>query len=110
MDGRGILVRDFYRRRAYAIFKCALEAMKRNYKFFAVQHQGWCATGARAHVTYGKYGRSNRCRNGKGGPWANDVYSITGKSSKVYLQPFSLKLNELSHSILSYFGHVQNYL
>ena len=101
MDGRGILVRDFYRRRAYAIFKCALEAMKRNYKFFAVQHQGWCATGPRAHVTYGKYGRSNRCRNGKGGPWANDVYSITGKSSKIYLQPFSLILKEISHGILN---------
>ncbi|XP_020631489.1 uncharacterized protein LOC110068454 [Orbicella faveolata] len=78
MDGRGILVRDFYRRRADAIFKCALEAMRRNYRFFAVQHQGWCATGPRAHMTFGKYGRSNRCRNGKGGPWANDVYSITG--------------------------------
>ena len=79
MDGRGILVRGYYRRRADAIFKCALEAMKRSYRYFAVQHQGWCATGPRAHVTYRRYGRSNRCRNGKGGPWANDVYSITGR-------------------------------
>ncbi|CAH3116452.1 unnamed protein product [Pocillopora meandrina] len=78
MDGRGILVRGYYRKRADAIFKCALEAMKRSYRYFAVQHQGWCATGPRAHVTYRRYGRSNRCRNGKGGPWANDVYSITG--------------------------------
>ena len=45
-----------------------------------MQHQGWCATGPRAHVTYRKYGRSNRCRNGKGGPWANDVYIISGKA------------------------------
>jgi len=51
----------------------------RGYKAFAVQHQGWCATGPRAHLTYRKYGRSNRCRNGKGGPWANDVYVVFGK-------------------------------
>ena len=31
-------------------------------------------------MTYRKYGRSNRCRNGKGGPWANDVYIISGKA------------------------------
>ena len=51
----------------------------RGYRAFAVQHQGWCATGPRAHLTYRKYGRSNRCRNGKGGPWANDVYVVAGK-------------------------------
>lgn len=79
MDGRGILVRGYYRKRKDAIFKCALEAMRRNYRSFAVQHQGWCATGPKAHLTFGKYGRSKRCRNGKGGPWANDVYTITGR-------------------------------
>ena len=78
MDGKDILVRDFYRRRLDAIKKCALVAARRGYKVFAVQHQGWCATGPRAHVTYRKYGPSRRCRNGKGGPWANDVYSISG--------------------------------
>ena len=51
----------------------------RGYRAFAVQHQGWCATGPKAHVTYRRYGRSNRCRNGKGGPWANDVYVVSGK-------------------------------
>ena len=78
MDGRSILVKDYYRRRADAILKCALVAMKHLWPVFAVQHQGWCATGVRAHMTYRKYGRSNRCRNGKGGPWANDVYRISG--------------------------------
>ena len=78
MDGRSILVKDYYRRRADAILKCALVAMKHRWPVFAVQHQGWCATGSRAHMTYRKYGRSNRCRNGKGGPWANDVYRISG--------------------------------
>ena len=78
MDGKDILVRNFYRRRLDAIKKCALVAARRGYQVFAVQHQGWCATGPRAHVTYRKYGPSRRCRNGKGGPWANDVYSISG--------------------------------
>ena len=48
---------------------------------FAVQHGGWCASTKRAHLTYGRYGRSNRCRNGKGGPWANDVYVLKGKQT-----------------------------
>ena len=78
MDGRDVLVRGFYRRRLYAIVKCAAAAKKRGYRAFAVQHQGWCATGPRAHVTYRKYGRSGKCRNGKGGPWANDVYFLSG--------------------------------
>ncbi|XP_020631488.1 uncharacterized protein LOC110068453 [Orbicella faveolata] len=82
MDGKDIVVRGFYRRRAAAIYKCFAAAARRGYRAFAVQHQGWCATGPRAHLTFRKYGRSNRCRNGKGGPWANDVYFISGKCRK----------------------------
>ena len=96
MDGRDVLVRGFYRRRLFAIVKCAAVAKKRGYRAFAVQHQGWCATGPRAHVTYRKYGRSTKCRNGKGGPWANDVYFLSGmylrKSgwSRMFLNQFSV--------------------
>ena len=79
VDGRYPIVRGYYRRRKEAIQKCGAVALMRGYRAFAVQHQGWCATGPRAHVTYKKYGRSNRCRNGKGGPWANDVYVVSGK-------------------------------
>lgn len=78
MDGRDILVRDFYRRRKDAIKKCALVAARYGYKVFSVQHQGWCAAGPKAHLTYWKYGPSRLCRNGKGGPWSNDVYSVSG--------------------------------
>ncbi|XP_015775212.1 PREDICTED: uncharacterized protein LOC107353382, partial [Acropora digitifera] len=78
MDGRNPLVTGYYRKRTDAILKCALVALRFGYRVFAVQHQGWCATGPRAHLTYRKYGRSNRCRNGKGGPWANDVYHVIG--------------------------------
>ena len=52
---------------------------------FAVQHQGWCASSRRAHLTYGRYGKSNRCRNGKGGPWANDVYVLRGEHKLFFL-------------------------
>ena len=47
---------------------------------FALQHGGWCAGSRTGHRTYARYGRSKRCRNGKGGPWANDVYVLRGES------------------------------
>ena len=78
LDGRSRFLRGNYQRRRYAIQKCSLEAAKRGYSVFGVQNGGWCASGPQAHRTFAKYGRSNRCRNGKGGPWANDVYRITG--------------------------------
>ena len=65
-----------YRSRRDAIERCAAACMKRNYKAFAVQHGGWCACSPYGHKTYAKYGKSNKCRGGKGGPWANDVYLI----------------------------------
>ena len=46
---------------------------------FAIQHQGWCASARFAYRTYRKYGTSSKCRNGKGGPWANSVYILRGK-------------------------------
>ena len=114
MDGRDVLVRGFYRRRLFAIVKCAAVAKKRGYRAFAVQHQGWCATGPRAHVTYRKYGRSTKCRNGKGGPWANDVYFLSGiylrKSGwgRMFLNQFSVLTRGLflknPETFRAYFG------
>ena len=80
MEGRSRLLKGHYRRRRDAIRKCALAAYRRGYRVFAVQHGGWCASAKRAHLTYGRYGRSNKCRNGKGGPWANDVYILKGRN------------------------------
>ena len=78
LEGRSRLLKGSYRRRKYAIRKCALAAQKRGFRVFAVQHGGWCAASRTGHLTYRRYGRSNRCRNGKGGPWANDVYVLRG--------------------------------
>ena len=43
---------------------------------FAVQNGGWCAAATNLNG-YRKYGKAGNCKNGKGGPWANDVYRIT---------------------------------
>ena len=43
---------------------------------FAVQNGGWCAAATNLNG-YRKYGKASNCKNGKGGPWANDVYRIT---------------------------------
>lgn len=85
LEGRSRLLKGHYRRRRYAIQKCAGAALRRGYRVFAIQHQGWCASARYAFRTYRKYGKSNRCRNGKGGPWANDVYRISGEVFRKYL-------------------------
>ena len=68
-----------------AIQKCAIFAKLQGYKVFAVQDGGQCRTSATAHNTYNKYGESQDCKSdGKGGPWANQVYRL--KEQKVKLQ------------------------
>ena len=114
MDGKDFLVRGYYRRRSDAIFKCFAAAARRGYRAFSVQHQGWCATGPRAHLTYRKYGRSNRCRNGKGGPWANDVYFIRGESTGIVAHDLSVLdltwLNLIWVKLRYIILHVMNWL
>ena len=78
MDGRSSLLRGNYKLRRNAIKLCALTAASQRYAVFGVQDGGWCASGPQAHRTFARYGKSNRCRNGKGGPWANDVYRVSG--------------------------------
>ena len=85
LEGRSRLLKGSYRRRRYARRKCALAAYKRGYRMFAIQHGGWCASARRAHLTYRRYGTSKRCRNGKGGPWANDVYVLRGMKTRLFV-------------------------
>nr|XP_039248870.1 uncharacterized protein LOC120326615 [Styela clava] len=78
-DGRFNTLRDTYKRRKDAVQKCAMVASSLGFKAFAVQNGGWCATGKNAHLTYSKYGPSSNCqKDGRGGSWANAVYSING--------------------------------
>ena len=92
LEGKSRLLKGSYRRRPYAIKKCALSAERRGYKVFAVQHGGWCAASRTAYRTYAKYGKSNRCRNGKGGPWANDVYFLKGRFTSTITPSLSMLL------------------
>ena len=76
IDGSDPRIRGNYQRRANAINKCYQVARERKMVLFAIQHGGWCAAAPNFNG-YKRYGSSNKCRGGKGGPWANDVYRIT---------------------------------
>ena len=66
-----------HKERKHSIQKCALFARMHGYKMFAVQDGGMCFTSSTAHKTYNKYGTSQDCKSdGKGGPWANQVYLL----------------------------------
>jgi len=65
-----------YTKRKDPIGKCADTAKELGYKVFALQNGGQCLTSKTADKTFGKYGRSNKCRNGVGGPLVSDVYSL----------------------------------
>lgn len=69
-----------YQTRRDSIEKCYKAAKKRGFHIFAVQNGGWCASSATAGKTFNKYGKSSACKSdGKGGPWANQVYYIKGE-------------------------------
>ena len=85
LEGKSKLLQGNYKRRKIAIRKCAMVAVNRGYNTFSVQDGGQCFSGPRAQYTFAKYGRSNRCRGGKGGPWANDVYRLTGAEPTLFI-------------------------
>jgi len=79
MERGDVLLRDSYSQRNHAIQKCAVAALTRGYKMFAIQDGGMCVGSPNAHKVYDKYGESQGCKNdGKGGAGANQVYNLTG--------------------------------
>ncbi|XP_068703602.1 uncharacterized protein [Montipora foliosa] len=79
LEGKDSILDGSYGARKNAIAKCAVAAMRKGYKMFAVQNGGWCAASATADQTFDKHGRSEACgSDGEGGPWANQVYVIKG--------------------------------
>ena len=76
IEGSDPRIRGNYVRRGDAINKCYQVARQRKMIIFAVQNGGWCAAATNLNG-YRKYGKAGNCKNGKGGPWANDVYRIT---------------------------------
>ena len=83
LEGKDKRLDGSYGSRKDAIEKCYAAAKEKGYKYFAVQHDGWCAASANAESRYKMYGKATNCKGGKGGGWANDVYVIEGKK---YLQ------------------------
>ena len=67
---------EHYKRRSNAVQKCFKAALSQGKTVFAIQDGGQCFSSNSAQVTYKKYGSSNECVQGKGGPMANDVYEI----------------------------------
>ena len=65
-----------FHRRKDPVSACAAAALRRRFKVFAVENGGECYSGRSAHRTYNRYGPTNRCRRGRGGPWAMDVYKF----------------------------------
>ena len=77
LEGQDANLDGNYKARNLAIEKCYQAAKKQGFQMFAVQNGGWCASCATAAKSYAKYGKSTACRSdGKGGPWANEVYYI----------------------------------
>jgi len=75
LEGTDPLITGPYQNRPDAIHACYQAARTQGMKIFGVQDGGHCQ-GDTNFNGYAKYGASNRCSGGKGGPWANDVYVI----------------------------------
>ena len=82
LDGADPSISDSYRTRSDAIEKCFRVARERGLVLFALQDGGWCV-GADNLNGYKKYGSSDKCKNGKGGDLANDVYRITNPGIQI---------------------------
>ena len=80
LEGKYDTLDGDYKKRENAIEKCFQVAVKRGFKYFAVQNGGQCFASEDAGPRYSMYGKADTCRDGKGASWANDVYIINGKS------------------------------
>ena len=80
LEGTDSVLDGAYSSRVNPIAKCAVAAMRKGYNMFAVQDGGWCAASSTVPQRFDKYGKSTACKgDGKGGPWANNVYVVNRK-------------------------------
>ena len=80
LTGSDIQLTGFYKQRQDPIAKCAAVAKSYGFQLFAIQNGGMCLSGPNAHDTYKIHGLAKNCKDGKGGPWASDVYIFNGKT------------------------------
>ncbi|CAH1249044.1 SCARF2 [Branchiostoma lanceolatum] len=77
LEGTDARLDGNFRFRENAIAKCYDVARSRGATVFALQSGGECFGSTDGHSTYNMYGPSTACEaDGKGGPWANEVYQI----------------------------------
>lgn len=56
---------------------CYKDVIKNGYTMFGLQYGGECWSGDKIEMTYSKYGEFQGCKDGTGGDWSNDVYSVS---------------------------------
>jgi len=83
LEGTSVYLRGGHNEREDPKQTCYKVASERGYRYFSMQDGGQCLAGPDAGTRYDMYGGSNKCRNGNGGPWANDVYVIDGLFSNI---------------------------
>lgn len=76
MEGKDVLLDGEPKTREDTQQKCARVALKNGHGYFAIQDGGSCLSSLKAQETYGKYGLSTDCQDGKGSLMASDVYEV----------------------------------
>ena len=81
LEGNCDMLDGHHQSRVEAIEKCYQCVLDKNFTIFALQGGGNCRADNKG--LYAKYGVSSACRgNGKGGPYANDVYKTISGTPK----------------------------
>uniref|UniRef100_A0A7M5X7V4 Uncharacterized protein n=1 Tax=Clytia hemisphaerica TaxID=252671 RepID=A0A7M5X7V4_9CNID len=85
MEGTDPKLSEPYKKRSDPVSTCSRVAQDRGYRVFAVQNGGACFSGPDGEQTYKRYGKSDGCKSGKGGPFANNVYKTFDDGSVIGL-------------------------
>lgn len=87
---------------ANSVQNCANEAAQRNFAVFAVQNRRECWSSPNGEDTYDRYGTTDRCNDGVGAGWANDVYKFVSISLlNLLLSSLLTKVYKLSTDVIS---------
>ena len=100
IEGTDPVLDGYYISRQNAIVKCAVAACRKDFKMFALQDGGWCASSATVLDTFNKYGQSLDCQeDGEGGAWANNVYVFQDAEKCKYILVVFLSKDSKKKSI-----------
>ena len=80
IDKQPYAISGGYKRYSDPINTCYSKAKAAGNEYFSIQDSTSCFTSSDAGKTYCKYGAGTGCVNGRGGPWRNDIYRLTGNN------------------------------